>query len=295
MGLPSVEGERRIDMTFKAAMIQLDIVYKDPDKNLSKVKDLLKKAMKDKPDMIVLPETWTTGYSEEVFHSVEKYGEYENGKIVNSLKEMAFKNKVWIVGGSIVEKDENGIYNTIFLIDRNGEVKGKYRKMHLYSAMDEDIGFKNGMDMPVFDTEFGKISLMTCYDIRFVELSRTYALRGAEAIIVVSNFPNPKLNHWRVLLQARAIENQLYIIACNRVGSAGNSSYFGHSLIIDPWGNVLEEGDEEESILIGEVDFEKVKEVRNIIPMYYDRRPQSYPNDILKVEKEGSCAEKNNR
>jgi predicted amidohydrolase len=113
--------------------------------------------------------------------------------------------------------------------------------------MDEDIGFKNGTEMPVFDIEFGKIALMTCYDIRFVELSRTYALRGAETIIVVSNSPRPKVNHWRVLLQARAIENQLFIVACNRrVGSALNSSYFGHSLIIDPWGEIIAEGDEDD-------------------------------------------------
>ncbi|WP_432403520.1 carbon-nitrogen family hydrolase [Wukongibacter sp. M2B1] len=269
-------------MTFKASMIQLDIIYKEPEKNLIKVQELVKEAMKDDPDMIILPETWTTGYSEEVFHDIDKYAEDENGKVVSSLKELALNNEIWIVGGSIPEKNEEGIYNTIFLIDRNGEIKGKYRKMHLYSAMDEDEGFKNGENMPVFETEFGKISLMTCYDIRFVELSRTYAVRGAEAIIVVSNFPNPKLNHWRILLQARAIENQLYIIACNRVGEAGESSYFGHSLVIDPWGNIVKEGDEEETILTGEIDFKKVEEVRNIIPMYYDRRPDSYPEDISK-------------
>ena len=121
------------------------------------------------------------------------------------------------------------------------------------------------------------MAMMACYDIRFPELSRTYAVRGAEAILVVSNFPNPKVKHWRTLLTARAIENQLYVIACNRVGAAGGSTYFGHSLIIDPWGEIVAEGDEAEGIVSGCADFEKVRQVRETIPMYADRRPASYP------------------
>ncbi len=275
-------------MSFKVSQIQLDIVYRNPKENVEKVAQLIQKAVKeDNPDIIVFPETFTTGYSEGIFHNIDKYAETEDGETVTVLRRLAKKFNVWLVSGSIVEKDDKGTYNTIFLIDRKGNIVGKYRKMHLYSAMDEDVAFKNGVDMPVFDTEFGKLALMTCYDIRFVELSRTYAVKGADAIIIVSNFPNPKVNHWRILLQARAIENQLYIIACNRVGSADKSTYFGHSLIIDPWGEIINEGNDEETIISGEVDFNKVKEVRSIIPMYYDRQPQSYPDDILQMNKKG--------
>lgn len=272
-------------MSFKVSSIQLDIVYKNPHKNREKANHLIEEAIKDHPDIIVLPETWTAGYSEEIFHNIDAYAETQDGKSITMLRELAKKHNVWIVSGSIVEKDDMGTYNTVFLIDRMGNIVGKYRKMHLYSAMDENIAFKNGLDMPVFHTEFGKIALMTCYDIRFVELSRTYALREADAIIVVSNFPNPKVNHWRLLLQARAIENQLYIIACNRVGEADQSTYFGHSLIIDPWGEIINEGSDQEMILSGEIDFGRVDEVRKVIPMYYDRQPQSYPDDILKMNK----------
>lgn len=274
-------------MSFKVSQIQLDIVYKSPKENIEKIAQLIEEAVKENPDIIVFPETFTTGYSEEIFHNIDKYAETEDGETITILRRLAKKFNVWLVSGSIVEKDDKGTYNTIFLIDRKGNIVGKYRKMHLYSAMDEDVAFKNGVDMPVFDTEFGKLALMTCYDIRFVELSRTYAVKGADAIIIVSNFPNPKVNHWRILLQARAIENQLYIIACNRVGSANSSTYFGHSLIIDPWGEIINEGNDEETIISGEVDFNKVKEVRSIIPMYYDRQPQSYPDDILQMNKKG--------
>jgi len=272
-------------MKFKVSQIQLDIEYKNPFRNREKIEKLIKEASKNDPDIIVFPETFTTGYSEEIFHNIDKYSEYEDGETITLLKRLASKYKVWLVAGSIIEKDNGGTYNTIFLIDRDGNIAGKYRKMHLYSAMDEDAAFKNGKLMPVFETEFGKIALMTCYDIRFVELSRSYALKGAEAIIIVSNFPNPKLNHWRVLLQARAIENQIYIIACNRVGSAGKSSYFGHSLIIDPWGEIVNEGDDRETIIFGDIDFERVKEIRKIIPMYYDRQPESYPEDIFRTRR----------
>lgn len=274
-------------MSFKVSQIQLDIVYKNPKRNRERITKLIEKATKENPDIIIFPETWTTGYSEEIFHNIDKYAETEDGESVTILRELAKKYNVWFVSGSIIEKDGKGIYNTIFLIDRKGNIVGKYRKMHLYSAMDEDIAFKNGIDMPVFDTEFGKLALMTCYDIRFVELSRTYAIKGADAIIVVSNFPNPKINHWRILLQARAIENQLYIIACNRVGSTKNCTYFGHSLIIDPWGDILNEGNDEEIIVSGEINFDKVKEVRSIIPMYYDRQPKSYTDDVFKMNKKG--------
>ena len=164
-----------------------------------------------------------------------------------------------------------------------GDFIGKFRKIYLYSAMDEDKGFKHGSEMPVFETEFGKIALMTCYDIRFPEQSRTYALRGAQMIVAVANFPKPKVHHWRILLQARAIENQLFVVACNRVGSAGKNSYFGHSMVIDPWGEILAEAEEEETILSAQIDFTAIEEVCTLIPVYYDRQPRAYSNDILRV------------
>jgi omega-amidase len=268
-------------MTFKVAAIQMDIAYKNPERNRLHVEELVKQAMPSKPDVLVLPETWTTGYSENVFHKIHKYAEPENGPTMNAIREMAIKYSVWFVSGSFPERDGANIYNTVYLINRSGAIVGKYRKMHLYSAMDEHIAFANGEDMPVWSTEFGPVAMMTCYDIRFVELSRTYAMRGAKVIFVVSNFPNPKVHHWRTLLQARAIENQVYIVACNRVGAAENCTYFGHSLMIDPWGEILAEGAEDETILVGAVDLLHVTQVRKTIPMFWDRQPQSYPQDML--------------
>jgi len=269
-------------MGVKIAAIQMDIIHKDPEGNRKLAKRLMQEALVGQPDILVLPETWTTGYSEEVFATTANYAETAEGPSVTMLRDFAKANGIWIAGGSLVERYNDKLYNTVFLIDRQGDIRGRYRKMHLYSAMDEDKGFSHGTEMPVFDTEFGKLALMTCYDIRFVELSRTYAVGGAQMIIVVSNFPKPKLHHWRLLLQARAIENQLFVVACNRVGKAGPSDYFGHSIIVDPWGEVLTEAGEEETILHAELDPAAVQAVREKIPMYYDRRPADYPNTILK-------------
>ncbi len=267
---------------FGIRLVQMDTIYRDPAGNRQRIRALVDEACaaangREPADLIVFPETCTAGYSEEVFKEIERFAEENGGGTLRLFKELAASRKVCICTGSFPEKEGENIYNTVWFVDRTGRVVSKYRKMHLYSAMDEDQAFTHGTQMPVFETEFGPMAMMTCYDIRFPELSRTYAVRGAEAILVVSNFPNPKVKHWRTLLTARAIENQLYVIACNRVGAAGGSTYFGHSLIIDPWGEIVAEGDEAEGIVSGCADFEKVRQVRETIPMYADRRPASYP------------------
>ena len=267
--------------TVKVSLIQLDMVHQDVEKNRAKAADMLEEAARGKPDIVLLPETWTSGYSVPVFHDIDRYAEPIDGESVGLLRETAARHRFYLIGGSFAERDGRYCYNTVPVIGPDGRLIGRYRKMHLYSAMDEDKAFRHGEEMPVWDWEFGKFAVMTCYDIRFVELSRTYALRGAHVIFVVSNFPRPKLHHWRTLLQARAIENQLFVVACNRVGAADTSTYFGHSLVIDPWGEIVAEGDEEESIVNASLDMSAVSVVRSRIPMYYDRRPGSYPPDMM--------------
>ena len=271
-------------MSFRAAMIQFDTAYMDVGENISRMSALIDEAASPSspPDLIVMPELWTSGYSEEIFRDIRRFAQPADGKAVAMLREKARRYGVWIAGGSMVELAEDGIYNTCFLINRQGQIAGHYRKMHLYSAMIEDKAFRNGTEMPVFETDLGRIALMTCYDIRFVEMSRDYAMCGVEALVVVSNWAKPKLNHWRVLLQARAIENQVALLACNRVGTAGNCTYFGHSLALDPWGEfIAEDESEKETILRAEVDLGRVAEVRRKIPMYLDRQPASYTDRIL--------------
>lgn len=182
-----------------------------------------------------------------------------------------------MVAGSISTLHADGkMRNTVFLINRDGNVVGDYSKMHLYSDMDEDAQLTHGDKHEVYDTEFGRAGMMVCYDIRFCELSRIYALKKADVLVVVSNFPNPRVNHWRTLLMARAIENQMFVVACNRVGPSPMGTYCGHSIIIDPWGEVIAEGGDEQEIVTGSIDFGKTKEVRDLIHMFRDRQPQLY-------------------
>ncbi len=270
----------------KIIMLQTDIHFANPEKNFENVDGLFRQAMKDNPeaDIVILPEDWSSGFSDKMFQEIEKHVEETDGESVTFLKNLAKEFNVWVVAGSISTKHEDGSFkNTTFLINREGEVVGDYSKMHLYSDMDEDVAFEHGSKTDVIDTEFGKVGLMICYDIRFPELARTYALKGADVLIVVSDFPNPRLEHWVTLLRARAIENQMCVVACNRVGSSPMGSYFGHSLIINPWGEIIVEGGEEQEIVSGEIDFKDTSDVRNLIHVFNDRQPQFY-NELVKIK-----------
>lgn len=138
--------------------------------------------------------------------------------------------------------------------------------------MEEKDYFSAGEESRVIDTVFGKVGLATCYDIRFPELFRELTKNGAEIILVTAEFPAPRDNHWKVLLQARAIENQVFVIAVNRVGRDKRQEYFGKSMVIDPWGEILLEGGNSEEILSCEVDISLVSKIRNEFPVLSDSK-----------------------
>lgn len=269
----------------KIALLQTDIHFLEPEKNYINVEKLIEKAMavEDKPDILLLPEDWSSGFSDKMFHEIDKYVEDIDGPSLTFLRSKAIEYNVWIVGGSISIKINGENYNTTYVINREGELVGDYSKMHLYSDMDEDVAYKHGEKTDIIETEFGKLGLMICYDIRFCELAKTYALKGAEAIFVVSDFPNPRVDHWRTLLKSRAIENQLFVVACNRVGESPMGTYCGHSIIIDPWGKVIAEGSDEQEIIYGEINLSEVNEPRELIHVFNHRRPTSY-HELIKTE-----------
>ena len=184
------------------ALLQTNIAFCDPEANFKRVRELFAQAMaKDpRPDVVVLPEDWSAGFSDEMFHHMEDFVEPENGPSVTVLRELARQYQVWVVGGSIATLHADGkMRNTTFLIDRRGEIVGDYSKMHLYSDMDEHVPFANGDKTEVYDTELGRLGMMICYDIRFCELARTYALKKADVLVVTSDFPNPRVRQWFTL------------------------------------------------------------------------------------------------
>lgn len=262
-------------MKFNIALIQMDIEFGRPDENFQKAARLIDNAMLENPDVIVLPELWTTGYD---LTNLPVTADIEAKETIEFLKSKAVEHNVHFVGGSIANKKDDGIFNTLLVINRNGELVHQYSKLHLFQLMDEHLHLKAGQDQGVFTLENQTFASQICYDIRFPEWIRTHVLAGAEAIFVVAEWPLPRVHHWKTLLTARAIENQCYVIACNCSGSNPNNVFAGHSLIIDPWGEIIAEGSEQEEIIFGEIDLEKVKNVRKTIPIFDDRKPNLYKN-----------------
>lgn len=251
----------------------MDIAFGKPEKNFKAAESMIHKALKSNPDVLVLPELWTTGYD---LTRLDEIADQDAAFALAFLKETAQKNKVHLIGGSVAKKTAEGIYNTLLIVDNNGDLIHEYSKLHLFKLMNEHLYLKGGSARGEFSLDNRKFAGMICYDIRFPEWVRSHTAEGAEALFVVAQWPLARLAHWRALLIARAIENQCYVIACNRSGSDPANVFAGHSMIIDPWGDVLAEGSETEEILHGEIDLDQVKEVRSLIPIFDDRKPDYY-------------------
>ncbi|CAI6058443.1 Omega-amidase YafV [Paenibacillus sp. JJ-100] len=262
----------------RVALIQGDIKLGDPEANHEHMKYLLERALELHPDLklAVLPELWNTGYALPQIHEL---ADPEGQRSREWLSAFAKKHQISIVGGSIAEKREGQIYNTMYAYNEEGTELSRYDKLHLFRLMNEEKYLQPGAEPEMFEIGNGLTAgALICYDIRFPELARTLALNGARALIVPAEWPNPRLHHWRTLLTARAIENQMYVIACNRVGKEGDTEFFGHSMIIDPWGEIVAEGGEDEEIVSGVIRPGLVDEVRGRIPVFEDRRPSIYFN-----------------
>lgn len=260
---------------WKVALLQMDLAFGDPDANRAKVQELVNRleGMETKPDAVLLPELWDTAYD------LDRLGEIaddEGRKAQALLSEAARRLGAYVVGGSVAERVNGQVLNTTFVYDREGQQLGRYSKVHLFRLMDEDRYLAAGEQAGLYEMDGQLAGSMICYDIRFPEWVRHYALQGAKALFVCAQWPHPRLNHWRQLLIARAIENQMYVIACNRVGDGGRSTFCGHSMVVDPWGEVVAEAMQQEEILTAELDWDVVDEVRSRIPVFADRRPSLY-------------------
>jgi omega-amidase len=257
----------------RIACLQMDIAFGDPDKNYQVAERLIDKAAKEKPDIIVLPELWTTGYD---LTRLEEIADKDASQTIEFLKSAAKKYKVDFVGGSVANQGETGVQNTLLIITKEGQLVHQYSKLHLFKLMDEHLYLKEGVKKGLFELNNRQFAGVICYDIRFPEWIRAHMAKGAEALFVVSEWPAPRLSHWRSLLIARAIENQCFVIACNRSGNDPKNQFAGHSMIIDPWGEIISEAGEGEEIVTAEIDLEIVKEIRKQIPVFEDRRPEFY-------------------
>ena len=270
----------------KIAAIQMPTVA-DKMENVRTVKTYLEKIKDENPDFVILPEMFCCPYQTENFPI---YAEEEGDPIWQQLSGYAKQYGIYLIGGSMPEKDAEGnVYNTSYVFDREGKQIGKHRKAHLF-----DIDVKGGQTFKesdtltagdsdtVFDTEFGKMGVMLCFDIRFPELSRMMVNDGARIVFVPAAFnmtTGPA--HWELSFRTRALDNQIYMVGCApaRDVSAGYISW-GHSIVTDPWGRVIDMLDEKKGILLAELDMDYEEQVREELPLLKSRR-----KDMYKLEK----------
>jgi predicted amidohydrolase len=259
-----------MDRKVCAAAIQFNITLGEVDTNLQQAVEGIRKVRKRGARLAVLPEMWSTGYDYKRFPELSE----QTPRVVETLKGLTSELQMVVVG-SLPEKDNGHIYNTAYVIDQ-GQVVGTYRKLHLFSNMGEDRFISSGNKTLVVPTSVGRIGVAICYDLRFPELFRKLALEGTEILCLSAEWPKPRQDHWRTLLQARAIENQLFVVAANCCGIQGKLDFFGMSLLITPRGQVLAEGDENNVELTALFDFEEMVNYRSQIRCYQDRRPDVY-------------------
>ncbi|GAA0743146.1 carbon-nitrogen hydrolase family protein [Clostridium oceanicum] len=262
-------------------------VCKDKKTNVLHAIDMIEKCIKKGAEIVILPEMFNCPYDNKYFREYsEKIEENKMGRTISTLKQCALKNKVYIIAGSIPEIDEKDrIFNTSVIIDDKGNVLDKHRKVHLFDIdVKGGVRFKEsdtltaGNKCTVVDTKWGKIGLMICYDIRFPELSRKMALKGAKIIFTPAAFNmTTGPSHWETLFKSRALDNQVYMVGVSPARDE-NSTYvaYGNSLVTNPWGKIISKLEEKENILLVDVSLEYEKEVREQIPVLKHRREEVY-------------------
>ncbi len=249
----------------RVAAIQMEIVSGEPRKNMVRAEALLNEAAAQGAQAALLPELWTTGYTlDRIADIAREYGEMT----LRFLQDTARRLNISIIGGSFPEMRPDGVYSACHIIGPDGSDLASYSKEHLFPLLDEPQFLRPGTPGMVTQTPTGKWATLICFDIRFPESARQLAYKGARVLWVPAEWPLLRLEHWRTLLRARAIENQLFVVAANRTGQGDNAQWAGHSTIIDPWGNVLAEADEEETVLVADLDMGIVDEVRARIPCF---------------------------
>ena len=260
-------------MIQKIGLAQMDIVFGNPEENKEKVEKWVEIASDQGCGTVVLPELWPTGYDLTRLDDIADEGAKDSSIFLSSLSK---KYSIHIVGGSVPNKTEQGVANTLLVTNSDGELVKKYSKLHLFKLMDEHHYLVPGLDMGMFTLQGEEMAGLICYDIRFPEWFRKHVLQGAKVVYVVAEWPEKRIDHWQTLLRARAIENQCFVIACNRVGSDPNNEFGGCSLIIDPWGDILSKGSRSEELVTAEINLQEVEKVRKQIPIFQDRRPEFY-------------------
>ena len=280
---------------FQVAVCQMDS-QNDKHQNLKDAENMICEASEKGADLVVFPENMNymgKGYRYQA--------EPIPGPTTDFLTALAKEHGVWILSGSIPETELNDPAeqetvsadknagkpkpkNSLVQIDPTGNICCKYSKLHLFDVdLEDGSSFREsdtatqGEDIVVCDTELGRLGFTICYDLRFGELYRLLSLAGAKVIFVPACFAlQTGRAHWEVLLRARAIENGVYIVACNQIGEKYNMTAYGHSMVIDPWGRIIAQAEDKPGVLMAEIDLSEIEKVRAQIPSLKNRRGDLY-------------------
>jgi predicted amidohydrolase len=256
----------------------------DKAENLAKADVLVERAAEQGAQLVVLPEKWNgVGRPEELRELAEPLA---GGPSVEAMSDWARRAELWLVGGSITEHREGRerLSNTCCVFAPDGSLAAVYRKIHLFdvevggTVYRESEAEEPGSEPVLAQAAGWGVGLSVCYDVRFPELYRLLALEGAELLTVPANFTLATgRDHWHLLLRARAVENQCYVAAAGQVGEPmpGRPSY-GHSLVVDPWGTVLVDAPDEETVVVAELDRARLRRIRETLPSLANRRPDAY-------------------
>lgn len=260
-------------MKLKIALAQLDIALAQPDENFAKVRTAVQKAAAHNVDVVVFPEMWNTGYALDQLGTL---ADQDGNRTKTFLTDLAGQYDVNIVGGSVATNRDGKFYNTTYVADRLGQLVGSYDKAHLFGLMNEDKYLRAGDQENYFRLAGVPSASFICYDLRFPEWIRTVARHGADILYFPAEWPAVRIPQWRIMLQARAIENQAFVVAVNRVGDDPDNHFNGHSLVIDPLGKIICDAGESETIAYADLDLDQLQKVRGPIPVFQDRRPDLY-------------------
>ncbi|MBN1766439.1 MAG: carbon-nitrogen family hydrolase [Sedimentisphaerales bacterium] len=247
---------------------QHDIVWENKAATQEKVKALFMDVSIESGSLIVLPEMFDTGFS----HNVTAIAEDGRALTFGFLSGLAREYDSYVLGGIVTKTVQNWGHNQAVLVGPDGQERTRYTKIHPFTYSGESVHFEPGSELCVFECGGFKVCPLICYDLRFPEVFRKALGQGVQMFVVIANWPGERQGHWSTLLQARAIENQAYVVGVNRCGRDPNHDYAGGSCIIDPRGEILARAGDSEMIITAQVDVNEVNEYRNQFPVLDDRK-----------------------
>jgi omega-amidase len=260
-------------MQLTVALAQMAVATGDPDSNESTARTLVAQAAEQGARLLMLPELWYCGYDLE---RADDYAAPLDDGPFAILSELAQAHQLYVAGTALETNPDGRPFNTAVLYAPDGARAGAYHKIHLWAPLGEVEHMTAGDSLPSFDLPWGCIAFAICYDLRFPELWRRYADAGAQIILIPAAWPVQRVEHWRLLLQARAVENQFFVLGCNRAGADVDGEYGGHSAVVDPGARILVEGSAEPDLLVTTLDLDEVGRARRLFPFLTDRRPEVY-------------------